>query len=137
MNIADVRQAIADSLADLSINAYSYAPDAPISPAAYIYPDPFPYHPIQGKTDVVDVTFVVRFLVASSNEQAGQNQLDELISPTGQNSAIVAIESDTELGNLVSGTKVTDLRNYGVLVLPDQATRFLSAELLVDCLDKT
>ena len=129
MNIADIRNALADSLDGLGINAYSYAPDAPVSPAAYIYPDPFTYHATFDDGD--DLTFVVRFLVASSSMQGGQNQLDELISDEGQGSAVLAMESDTTLAGTVKSTQVTDLRNYGVLSLPDQATRYLSAELLV------
>ena len=129
MNIADIRNALADSLDGLGINAYSYAPDAPVSPAAYIYPDPFTYHGTFDGGD--DLTFVVRFLVASSSMQGGQNQLDELISDEGQGSAVLAMESDTTLAGTVKSTQVTDLRNYGVLSLPDQATRYLSAELLV------
>ena len=129
MNIADIRNALADSLDGLGINAYSYAPDAPVSPAAYIYPDPFTYHATFDDGD--DLTFVVRFLVASSSMQGGQNRLDELISDEGQGSAVLAMESDTTLAGTVKSTQVTDLRNYGVLSLPDQATRYLSAELLV------
>lgn len=132
MNVTDLRTALADLLAqNLSVNAYSYAPDNPNSPAAFIYPEPFTYHPTFGTE--FDITFVVRFLVASTNSQAGQNLLDEFISTTGTNSAIAALESDSSLAALATSVEVTDLRNYGVLTMPD-GTRYLSAELLVSVL---
>lgn len=130
MNIASLRTALATSLAGLSINAYAYAPDSPNSPAAFIYPEPFTYHRTFGNQ--FDITFVVRFLV-QANAQSGQNFLDALISQTGTGSAIAALEADATLGGLATSVEVTDLRNYGVLSMPDNS-RFLSAEILVSVL---
>ena len=134
MTIADLRGALADALTvALDINAYAYAPDAPLSPAAFIYPEPFSYHPTFTPSQF-DITFVIRFLVASTNMESGQNLLDDFISQTGSGSAVVALEADPTLGGLTTSIEVTDLRNYGVLTLPDSGTRYLSAELLVQVL---
>ncbi len=133
MNIAELRTALAVLLLDnLSINAYAYAPDAPNSPAAFIYPEPFTYHPLLDQPGF-DITFVVRFLVASTNTEAGQNQLDTFLSQGVNGSAVDALESDASLGGLASSVHVTDERNYGVVTMPD-GTRYLSVELLVSVL---
>jgi hypothetical protein len=132
MDIAALRSALAGTLEPLSVNAYSYAPDAPISPAAFIYPEAFQYHPTFDAG--FDISFVVRFLVASTNTQAGQNQLDDLISQDGTKSAVAALETDQTLGGLCTSLEVTDLRNYGVVSLTESGTRYLSAELLVSIL---
>ncbi len=129
MNIGEIRKALAATLNGLSINAYSYAPDAPNSPAAFIYPEPGPYHPTFSGGD--DQVFVVRFLVQSTNSQAGQDQLDELITDDGPGSAVAAMEGDPTLGGLATSVVALEMRNYGVVALSDQAVRYLSAEVLV------
>lgn len=134
MNVGDVRTAIAAALEGLSINSYDYVPDSPVAPAAYIYPDPFPVPAsFDGDDDGVEVQadFVVRFLVQSNAMQTGQQQLDAFISTEGSDSAVLAIQADSTLGGAVQSVQVTDVRNYGVVTLPD-SRRYLSAELVVN-----
>lgn len=131
MDIQAVSTAIATSMAGLKIRTYDYGPDAPASPCAYIYPDAIAYH--EDYTGDTTATFIVRFLISSVVTRSGQAQLNLLISPTGPGSAKLAIESDPTLGGLVTSSTVRFREHsYGVVQLPDQATRFYSAELLVE-----
>lgn len=133
MIIANVRSALAGALADaLDIHSYNYVPDTPLSPAAFVYPESYQHPPVFGAG--ADPIFIVRLLVSSTASENGQDQIDTLISTSGDGSAVVAIEADNTLGGVVNGCQVTDLRNYGVVTLGDGA-RYFSAELVVWVLD--
>lgn len=129
MDIVAIRTAIANKLkpSPLNLRAYDYVPDQPTSPAAFIYPNAFPYH--QTYEGAVSAEFVVRLLIASNEAKGGQAALDAFIAPSGSGSAVAAIESDATLGGLASSVEVTNLRNYGVVMIGD--TRYFSAELVV------
>lgn len=128
MDVQAVSTGIADSLAGLGIRVYDYGPDAPSSPAAYIYPLDIPeYHAtFEGH---VTANFAVRLLVQSTASKSGQAQLNGLISPSG---VPAALEADETLGGAVSSTMVTGMRGYGIEQLPDGATRFYTAELVLE-----
>lgn len=132
MDIETVSTAIMDSLTGLGLHRYDYGPDAVIPPAGYVYPEPnLDYHATFGYANhaATTATFIVRFLCASVMTAGGQAQLNALISPAG---APAAIELDPTLGGVVDSAIVTGLREYGVVMLPDSATRYNSAELVIE-----
>lgn len=129
MDIQAVATAIIESLANLDLHGYDYGPDSPTLNAVYVYPDDNPqWHDTFTGEDTQG--FVVRFLIGSTFDQGGQAQLNALLSQ-GDGSASAAIEDDDTLGGVVQSIQVTQMRNYGVLTLPD-ATRCYSAELVCD-----
>lgn len=131
MDIAAVRKAIAQKLGTLNIHAYSYAPDQPTAPAAYVYPQPFDY---DGTFDGgVELKVVVRYLVQSTVTAGGQDQIDGFISPSGATSGKVKIEADQTLNGTCSSVRVTGVRNYGAVDIANQTStvRYFSAEQLL------
>lgn len=131
MDVQSISTALAAALSEFRLHVYDYGPDAPLSPAAYIYPEPVTYH--ADFDEDVTPTFIVRFLISSVVTKGGQEQLNALIS-TGPGSAVTAIEADGTLGGVVSSVQVLGMREYGVVQLPDAATRYYSAELVVEVL---
>jgi hypothetical protein len=132
VDIQTVSTAIANTLAALDVHVYDYGPDAPISPAIFIYPLDIPEYAATFD-QTVRAEFVVRFLVATVVTQGGQSQLNGLLSPTGD-SAVAAIREDPTFGDVVQSSLITTMRNYGVVQLPDAATRYFSAELVIEVL---
>jgi hypothetical protein len=130
MDIQAVSTAFATVLSPLDVRVYDYGPDAPISPAVFIYPLDIAQY--EATFDgAVTANFVLRFLVASGAAKGGQAQLNGLLSPKGAGSAVALILKDNTLGGVVSGSHVAQMRNYGVLTFPD-TTRYYSAELVVE-----
>lgn len=127
MDVQAISTAIAGSLAGLGIRVYDYGPSAPTPPAAFIYPESITYN-ADFEEDVLCI-WVVRFFVSSQMEAGGQAQLNALLSTSGTGSAVRAITSDNTLTDVVYSLRLLPSRNYGVITLPDQATRFFSAEL--------
>ncbi len=132
MDVQAVSTALVSALAPLGIHAYDYGPDAPISPAVYVYPSSFPYHVDYSASGTVE--FIVRFLVQSVHAQNGQATLNGYISTSGSTSASQLIEADRTLGGVVQSVSVMTMRDYGVVQLPDLVTRYYSAELMVEVL---
>ncbi len=131
MDIQTVSTALAATVAGLGLHQYDYGPDAPVSPAVFIYLHNIPDY--QATFDgMASADFILRFLISSVAAQGGQKQLNDLISPTGTGSAVALIHADNTLGGLVSSLRISEMRDYGVLSLPDGATRYYSAELIVE-----
>jgi hypothetical protein len=129
MDLQAVSTAIVDALSGLNVRAYDYGPDDPVSPAAFVYPlDIVQYFATFDGT--ADVNMCVRFLVSSVATRAGQAELNGFISP-GVGSAVTALQADNTLGGVVSTSRVTSMRNYGVVTLAD-GIRYYSAELIVE-----
>lgn len=126
MDIQAISTALLTVLEDLNIHLYDYGPDQLSPPAAYIFPENIPYH--LDFTGDAEPIWVIRILAASTNTQGGQVELNELIT-----SAVAAITADNTLGSVVQSAIVREMRNYGVLQLPD-STRYYAADLVVGIL---
>jgi len=127
MGIQAISTALADVLEDLNINLYDYGPDAMQPPAAYIYPENVQFN-VVAPTGVDEATWIIRILAASTNTQGGQTQLNDLID-----AAVPAISDANTLNDVVQSAIVREMRNYGVLQLPD-TTRYYAADLVVGIL---
>jgi hypothetical protein len=76
-------------------------------------------------------TFSVQVIVGRVSERSGQNSIDAYISSTGTKSIKLAIESNKTLGGKAFDLRVTDMRNYGELLVGE--VNYLSAEFVVLC----
>jgi hypothetical protein len=76
-------------------------------------------------------TFSVQVIVGRQSERSGQNSIDAYCSSTGANSIKLAIESNKTLSGKAFDLRVTDMRNYGELLVGE--VNYLSAEFVVLC----
>ena len=76
-------------------------------------------------------TFSVLLLVSRVSERTGQDSLDSWVSSTGSNSIKLAIESDKTLGGYAYDIRVSEVRNYGELLVGD--VNYFSAEFIILC----
>jgi hypothetical protein len=76
-----------------------------------------------------EYNFVVTVIVGRVGERTAQRLLDSYVSTTGASSVKLAIESDKTLGGKCDSLRVTDMRNYGSLVIGE--ITYLAAEFNV------
>lgn len=79
MNLADVRQEVADLLDGVSANVYFFPPEVPMLPAIIIVPADDYITPITLGTNRYKVRFKLTFAVAMTNNQASLNTIEDLI----------------------------------------------------------
>jgi hypothetical protein len=75
--------------------------------------------------------FSVLVIVNRVSERTAQNSLDAYVSSTGSSSIKLALESDKTLGGVAYDVRVTEVRNYGEIVIGE--INYLSAEFNVLC----
>lgn len=76
-----------------------------------------------------EYNFVVTVIVGRVGIRSAQRLLDSFVSPTGASSVKLAIELDRTLGGNCDSLRVTDMRNYGSLVVGE--ITYLAAEFNV------
>jgi hypothetical protein len=76
-----------------------------------------------------EYNFVVTVIVGRVGERSAQRLLDSYVSPVAPSSVKLAIESDKTLGGKCDSLRVTDMRNYGSLVIGE--VTYLAAEFNV------
>ncbi len=76
-----------------------------------------------------EYNFVITVIVGRVGERSAQRLLDSYVSPVGASSVKLAIELDRTLGGICDSLRVTDMRNYGSLVIGD--ITYLAAEFNV------
>lgn len=133
IDVQEIATAIIAALAPLGIHSYDYMSSSPIPPAAYIAVDELAFDSdFDGNAEA---RFIIRLLLSSQVEQSAQAVLNQYIS-TGPQSVKTLVEKDSTLGGVVASVKVTGIRrgSYGVVMLPEQAGRFYSAELVCEVL---
>jgi hypothetical protein len=64
-----------------------------------------------------EYNFVITCVVGRVGERTAQRLLDSYVSSTGASSVKLAIESDKTLGGNCDTLRVTDMRNYGSIVI--------------------
>ena len=105
-------------------------PDNPNPPLAVVIPSSLSFDQAFQR-GMNEYTFNVLLLVGKVSERSGQNTLDAYCSSTGSNSMKLALESDKTLGGNAYDVRVTEIRNYGDIVVGD--VNYLSAEFIVLC----
>jgi hypothetical protein len=128
-SITDLRAGLATRLATISgLRTTTEQPDTINPPIAIVNVANVNYdRTFQRGLD--EYNFVITVIVARVGERSAQKLLDSYISTTGTASVKLAIELDRTLGGKCDSLRVTDMRNYGSLVIGE--ITYLAAEFNV------
>ena len=127
--LSELRDGIAENLTSIvGLRVSSFMPDNPNPPMAVVTPQNIEYHK-SFNNGFNTYTFVVSVFVARVSERTGQANLDAYCASTGSSSIKSAIESDRTLSGRCFDLVVSDMRNYGSVIIGDNT--YLTAEF--DC----
>jgi hypothetical protein len=127
--LSELRDGIAENLSSIvGLRVSSFMPDNPNPPMAVVSPQNIEYHK-SFNNGFNTYTFVVSVFVARVSERTGQANLDAYCASTGPSSIKSAIESDRTLSGRCFDLIVSDMRNYGSVIIGDNT--YLTAEF--DC----
>jgi hypothetical protein len=130
-SISELRAGIKTNLATISgLRVSDFQPDNINPPVAIVFPISLNYDETFHR-GMQTYTFAVQVIVGRVSERSGQNSIDAYCSSTGTNSIKLAIESDKTLNGKAFDLRVTDMRNYGELLVGE--VNYLSAEFVVLC----
>jgi len=130
-SITELRAGIKTNLATINgLRVSDYQPDNINPPVAIVFPISLNYDETFHR-GMQTYTFAVQVIVGKVSERSGQSTLDSYCSSTGANSIKLAIESDKTLAGKAFDLRVTDMRNYGELIVGE--VNYLSAEFVVLC----
>lgn len=101
MNLSSLRDEIADTLAGLSANVYSYVPKAIIAPAVVVFPDTQFIQPLSIGSGKYQVRFRLTFAVNMSDNQAALDNLETLVF-----AAYAALPNHWQAGTTTNPTPV-------------------------------
>jgi hypothetical protein len=76
-----------------------------------------------------EYNFLITLVVGRVGERSAQRLLDSYVSSTGASSVKLAVELDKTLGGICDTLRVTDMRNYGSIVIGE--ITYLAAEFNV------
>jgi len=124
--LTQIRDAIAKNLTSIvGLRVSSFMPDNPNVPMAVVIPQGIEYHKAF-KNGFSTYNFTVAVFVARVSERVGQNALDAYCASSGSSSIKSAIESDRTLSGLCFDLMVSDMSNYGSVIIGDNT--YLTAE---------
>lgn len=128
-SITDLRAGLATRLGTISgLRTTTETPDTISPPVAIINVANVNYdRAFQRGLD--EYNFVVTVIVGRVGERSAQRLLDSYVSSTGASSVKLAIELDKTLGGKCDSLRVSDMRNYGSLVIGE--ITYLAAEFNV------
>jgi hypothetical protein len=128
-SITDLRAGLATRLATISgLRTTTETPDTISPPIAIINVANVNYdRAFQRGLD--EYNFVITVIVGRVGERSAQRLLDSYVSPVAPSSVKLAIELDRTLGGKCDSLRVTDMRNYGSLVIGE--ITYLAAEFNV------
>ena len=130
-SITELRAGIKNNLATIpGLRTSDYQPDNINPPIAIVFPVSLNYDETFHR-GMQTYTFAVQVIVGRVSERTGQSNIDAYCSSTGTNSIKLAIESDKTLNGKAFDLRVTDMRNYGELLVGE--VNYLSAEFVVLC----
>jgi hypothetical protein len=128
-SITDLRAGLATRLGTISgLRTTTETPDTISPPIAIINVSNVNYdRAFQRGLD--EYNFVITVIVGRVGERSAQRLLDSYVSPVAPSSVKLAIELDRTLGGKCDSLRVTDMRNYGSLVIGE--ITYLAAEFNV------
>jgi hypothetical protein len=128
-SITDLRAGLATRLGTISgLRTTTETPDTITPPVAIINVANVNYdRAFQRGLD--EYNFVVSVIVGRVGERSAQRLLDSYVSPVAPSSVKLAIELDRTLGGRCDSLRVTDMRNYGSIVIGE--VTYLAAEFNV------
>ena len=128
-NITELREGIAANLATIpGLRTAATIPDNPSPPIAIVQLNRVQYHQ-DFKRGMTEYDFSVQVIVGRVDERTAQRRLDAYCSSTGESAIGLAIESDRTLGGKAFDCIVTEMTNYGSVVISD--ITYLAAEFNV------
>jgi len=125
--LAEIRQAIADTLTNAGIRCEPIVPDNPNPPLVVVRPTGWTIETMGH--GVARYAFQIQVLAGSVSDRAGQKTLDELCSATGAGSVSHALFSTPALGAVATNAWMGAMTDYGTTVLADGGPRYYSALL--------
>ena len=127
--LGELRTGIAENLAKIpGLRVSSFIPDNPNPPMAIVSPQNIEYHKAF-KNGFSTYNFVISVFVGRVSDRVSQANLDAYCAPSGPSSIKSAIESDRTLSGRCFDLIVSDMRNYGSVIIGDNT--YLTAEF--DC----
>ena len=128
-NITELRNGIAANLATIpGLRTAATIPDNPNPPIAIVQLNRVQYHQ-DFKRGMTEYNFAVQVVVGRVDERSAQQRLDLYCSSTGDYAVGLAIESDRTLGGKAFDCIVTEMTNYGSVLISD--VTYLAAEFNV------
>jgi hypothetical protein len=128
-SITDLRAGLATRLATISgLRTTTETPDTISPPIAIVNVQNVNYDRTFMR-GLDEYTFVITVIVGRVGERSAQRLLDSYVSPVAPSSVKLAIELDRTLGGKCDTLRVTDMRNYGSLVIGE--ITYLAAEFNV------
>lgn len=129
--ISDLRTGLATNLATISgLRTAATMPDNPNPPIAIVIPSTISFDDTFQR-GMQTYTFNVLVIVGRADERTAQNKLDAYCASTGASSIKLAVEKDKTLGGKAFDVRLTEMRNYGQIVIGE--VTYLSAEFTVLC----
>jgi hypothetical protein len=128
-SITDIRAGLATALAAVpGLRTTTETPDT-ISPPVSIINVGNVNYDTAGSRGLDEYNFILTVIVGRVGERSAQRLLDSYVTPAGASSVKLAIELDRTLGGKCDSLRVTDMRNYGSLVIGE--ITYLAAEFNV------
>lgn len=128
-DISELRDGIAANLATISgLRTSATIPDNPSPPIAIVQLNRVQYHQ-DFQRGMTEYNFAVQVIVGRVDERSSQRILDSYCSSTGSSSIILAVESNRTLGGKAFDCVVTEMTNYGSVLISD--VTYLAAEFNV------
>lgn len=128
--VTEIRKGLAERAGTVpGLRAYPQVLDQVNPPVLFVFgPDRIRYDSTMARGSD-EFYFPLRLYVARVDEKGAQDRLDAHVSPTGDQSIKLAIESDASLAGRVDFAEVREARNYG----PYQSGQmsFLGVEFVV------
>lgn len=129
--LSDLRTGLATNLATISgLRTAATMPDNPNPPIAIIVPSSISFDDTFQR-GMQTYSFTCLVIVGRADERTAQNKLDAYCASTGTQSIKLAVESDKTLGGKAFDVRLTEMRNYGQIVIGE--VTYLSAEFTVLC----
>jgi hypothetical protein len=130
-SVTDLRTGIATNLATITgLRTAATMPDNPSPPIAIVIPSTISFDDTFQR-GMQTYSFNVLVIVGRADERTAQNNLDGFCASTGPKSIKLAVEKDKSLGGKAFDVRVTEMRNYGQIVIGE--VTYLSAEFTVLC----
>jgi hypothetical protein len=128
-SITDLRSGLATNLGTISgLRTTTETPDTITPPIAIVNVANVNFDKTFAR-GLDEYNFVITCVVGRVGERTAQRLLDSYVSSTGASSVKLAIESDKTLGGKCDTLRVTDMRNYGSIVIGE--ITYLAAEFNV------
>jgi len=118
-SITELRNGLVANLATISgLRTSAIIPDNPNPPIAIVQLNRVQYHQ-DFKRGMTEYNFSVQILVGKVDERSAQTNLDAYCSSTGNSSISLAVESDRTLGGKAFDCIVSEMTNYGSVLISD------------------